>query len=100
MGSRSSVRLSFSIVSPLKIFLSLDPVMLMSHWRIIVLNTGRVIPHSGVNILRVIVLSHMKIIQKKKLMFGDLMMPAPQNWGADWDKLVINTRPVVFSEQP
>jgi hypothetical protein len=42
----------------------------------------------------------MKIKQKKKMMFGDLIIAAPKNWGACRDKLAINTRPLMFRGQP
>jgi len=53
-----------------------------------------------VKVLRVIILADMKIKQKKKMMFGDLIMAAPKNWGAGRDKSAINSRLGVFREQP
>jgi hypothetical protein len=51
-------------------------------------------------VLRVTIFSRMKIIQKKKTIFGNLILAAPKNRGVGRDKLVINTRPVVFQEHP
>jgi hypothetical protein len=42
----------------------------------------------------------MKIKQKKKMMFGNLITAAPKNRDAGPDKLVINSRPVAVRKQP
>jgi hypothetical protein len=42
----------------------------------------------------------MKMKQKKKMMFGDLTTPAPKNRDAGPDRLVIDSRSVVFRKQP
>ena len=41
----------------------------------------------------------MKIKQKRKLIFGDLITAAPKDWSTGRSKLAINARPMAFREQ-